>query len=292
MKSKLFAFFLTAASAAFGAPGLLVSTSLPHVNYVRDEPVVLGVVIENTSVFAYIIDDYPPYDNNKIEVYARDSRNRILLPKTDAPPVVELTLKPGEKKNLRINASDLFDFKDEGNYRITVVAVRDDEAASSHVISFTLVPGIKIKTARRATSAGGELEYQLLYWPRNGQENLFFRIVEPRTERVAGFADLGPVVRVEEPKIEFEGDAIIVTHQSERHRFMRTKLVAGEDGLRKVDAEASLSPGAKLEARANADALQRIAELQANPPKEDGGKPFVRPPKTPPGQPPAETRRK
>jgi len=274
--------FLFAASAAFAAPGLLVTTSLPHVNYVRDEPVVLNVTIENTGVYAYIVDDYPPYDKNRIEVYVRDARNRLLIPKTDAPPVAELTVKAGERKTLRINACDLFDFEDEGNYRVTVMAVRDDETAVSHVVSFTLVPGIRIKAVRRATAGGGELEYQLLYWPRNEKENLFFRIVEPRSETVRGFADLGPVVRVAEPKIEFDGDTIIVTHQSERHKFMRTRLVTNGGGLQVESAESSLSPGAKLEAQANANALQRIAELQANPPKKDDKKPFVAPPKAPP----------
>ena len=276
-------------AAGFAAPGLLVTTAIPPVNYVRDEPVVLDVTIENTSVFAYIVDDYPPYNVNKIELFVRDSRNRLLLSKTDAAPVAEIIIKPGEKKEFKINAGDLYDFTEEDNYRLTVVAVRGDDSAASHVVSFSLVAGIKIKTARRATLSGGELEYQLLYWPRNGQEILFMRIKDPKSGAVAGFANLGPVVRVAEPKIEFEEDAIIVTHQSERHRFMRTKLVTGAGGgLQVVGADSSLSPGARLEAAANANALQRIAELQANPPKEDK-KPFVRAPSTPPA---AETRKK
>ena len=273
--------FLFAATLASGAPGLAVKASLPITDYVKNEPVVISVSIENTGVFAYIIDDYAPYDQNKIELFVRDSRGIAMLPESEEPVISELVLKPGETKELKITASDFYDLTTEGNYRISLVVSRGDESVAAQVMPFTVVSGINLKAVRRATADGGELEYQLSYWTRKDKEYLFLRIKNPASGEVRGFATLGPVVRVIEPQIRFENDTIYVTHQTERHKFTRSKLVPKGTDLQIVGTEPIISQSAILEAKANAAAMEKIAEFQANPPK-DTKKPFVTPPKPSP----------
>ena len=276
---SIFSSLLFAALTAAGAPGLVVKATTPFVNYVKDEAIILSVSIENTGLAAYIIDDYAPYDQNAVALFVRDSRGRLMLPKSDKPAVAEATLKSGESETFQVDATEFFDFSEEGHYQITVEVKRGAESAYSHTLPLTIVPGIRIKAVRRATITGGEVEYQLLYWARNEKEHLFIRIKDAAANgAVLGFAHLGTVVRVSEPTIEFSGSDIFVTHQYDRDRYTRTKLVMLSGALHVSEAEPMTSVLSINEATANRAALEKLADLQANKPKENK-KPFVTPPK-------------
>ena len=258
---------LSGAVAAQAAAGLTVKAALPFSTFVIGEDVVVSANVENISGMTYIVDDYAPYDQNEVAVVVRNPRGNLLLKKNGGAAVPELSLAPGQGAALELRVSDLFDLSEEGRYMLSIEAFRGEEGVASRSIPFTIVPGINIRTVSRATPGSADMrEYQLLYWPRNEREYLFLRVRDSKGGPVRGFAPLGTVVRVEEPKIDFDaGGGIVVTHQSDRDKFVRTTLAPTGGGAFEVrNAQSLTSTLAIQEAEATAEALKIIAEKESD----------------------------
>ena len=222
---------VTAAQAQQTA-GLKVEASLEFTEYIVYEAIPLTVTISNPGSSAFIIDDYGAYTQNWVTVYVRDRRGNLILPPKDKKFVDTLSIKSGESQTVTIRVNDFYNMEDQGRYQISVVVNRGEAQASSRLISISVVSGIKVGSATRVKEGYDNvtLEHTLLYWARGGKEHLFLRVIEQPSGNLFGFAHLGNIVRIAQPKIEFgPNNTAIVTHQTSRDKFLHTTVDFSKD---------------------------------------------------------------
>lgn len=252
---------------------LSVQASLPFIEFVIGENVPLTVSLTNPGSTALIIDDYPPHNKNGFHLFLRNTKGRIALPITKTLPLSECTVLPGETRTFTININEFFDISEDGRYQVTAFANRGDNEARSRILPFTMVRGIEIGKVRRVKEGSDDsaFQYTLLYWARNELEYLFLRITELPSERLHGFINLGSVVRVAEPRIDFEPNHIIVvTHQTSRDNFIRTRLNISKTPIEILDSR-SLKNAVVLQEKAVIERVKQQAEQakQLPPPKRE-----------------------
>lgn len=252
---------------------LSVQASLPFVDFVNGENVPLTVSLTNPGATTLIIDDYPPHNKNGFRLFLRNPKGRIVLPITKKPPLPECTLRPGETYTFTININAFYDISEDGRYQVAVSANRGDAEAHSRVLPFSMLRGIEIGTVNRIKegSDNSALKYTLLYWARSEREYLFLKITELPSERLHGFVNLGSIVRVAEPRIEFEpNNIIVVTHQTSRDNFTRTRLDVSQRPIKILDSR-SLKSAVALQEKAIIQRVQQQAERagQQPPPQRD-----------------------
>lgn len=265
----------TSALAADAIFGLNVMAKLDNVEYVFAESIPLIVTIQNPGSKAYIIDDYPPYDANAFMVAMRTQDGRVILPRKGQSPAIECTLKPGESTTFTVDLVQIFGPLPEGHYLLSAIAKRGQSDFSSQIVPLTIVNGIEIGSAMRPKPGYDNiaLQYTLLYWARSGKEYLFLRIVEKPSDAIYGFAKLGSVVRLAQPRIDFgEGGLSTVTYQTARDRFMRVTFDASGPTLRLVESQPMISAVAIAEAQATERAMEAVQRrIQEQEKAESGG---------------------
>lgn len=256
--------------------GLNIDVSLPYIEFLSGEDVPMTVSINNPGASAFTIDDYAPYDQNAFGLYIRNENGRLLFPRNDKSPLPSCTVKPGETYTFKVNLKQFFDFEAEGHYQVAATLKRGKTTDSSRIMPFTVVGGIEIGKVSRIKegSDNTSLEYTLLYWPRNDKEHLFVRIVDKPSDRVFGFVQLGYIVRITQPKIEFEpGNIVVITHQTSRDGFVRTKLDLSDSQITVLSRDSLTSAIALQEAAVIRKAQEKIIEMdqEETKKKDEGG---------------------
>lgn len=276
MKKTLSAFLISIAASVVMAqePGITLNmqVSLPYIEYVSGEDVPLSVSISNPGNSAFIIDDYAPYTENAFALFVRSANGRMLFRANDRLPLPACTIKPGDTYTFTVNVGEFFNLIEEGPYQVSAQVKRGANAVSSQIVSFAVVRGIEIGGVTRMKDGqdNAALQYTLLYWARNDKEHLFLRITEKPSGRIYGFAQLGNIVRIQEPKIEFEpGNIVAVMHQTGRDSFMRTTLDMSGPRLMLVGSEPLLSAVALREKAVTKNAMEKINAMEDE--KTNGG---------------------
>lgn len=265
MRTSLAAFALLAAaataSAADTALGINVMAKLPHVEFVYGEAIPLTVTLQNPGAKALIIDDYPPYDQNTFALALRTEHGRAILPTAGSAPAVACTVKPGDSTTFTVDVAQIYGSLPEGHYQLGATLNRGSETFASQVLTFSVVSGIEIGTATRPSPGrdNAALACTLLYWAREQREYLFLRIVEKPSDTVYGFANLGSIVRIATPRIDFEdGGIAVVTYQTSRDRFTRASFDLSGPQLRLVGTQPMVSAASVEEAKATQRAMESV----------------------------------
>lgn len=276
MKKAATAIFLAASLLAGHAVAdniiMDIRVSLPFIDFLQNENVPLTVSLTNPGSTAFIIDDYPPFDQNSFSLFLRDQKGRLALPRTKTLALPECTIKPGETITFTINVNEFFDLREEGHYQVAATVYRGKDLANSRVLPFVIVSGIEIGRVRRIREGydNSAFTYTLLYWPRNEKEYLFLRVAEVPSGRIFGFVTLGTIVRIAQPTIEFEANTVVVTHQTARDNFIRTRLDISGPTLTVLDNAPMTSSIAIQEAAATQRAHEKLNEMEAQAPEKGG----------------------
>ncbi|MGN0845106.1 MAG: hypothetical protein ACI4QT_07800 [Kiritimatiellia bacterium] len=245
---------------------LSVQAKLSELEYVRGEDILLTVQIQNTGTSVFVVDDYGEYLKNKVSLVVREAESQRLLSPIQgetalAPVATELTVPPGDMREVTVNLSHLYDLSKHGRYQVTVLLERGAETAVSRILSFSLVEGIEIISARNAFSSDEAHSYTftLLYWERSKRQDLFLRISDPaRRNRIAAFVSLGPLVRVSDPTMTFQGtSSVTIVQQTGRDHYARTVLDISRLPVRVVDREDNLLSGEALEQQIQTQTVTR-----------------------------------
>lgn len=251
--------------------GLQISASLQYTDYLIGEKIPLAVTVKNPGTSVFIIDDYPPYTDNKITVYMRDSRGTLVFPNKEGTMVDNISVKAGEEQTVTINVADFYNMSKPGRYQIYAVISRGKATSSSSLSAFSVVSGISIGSAKRVKEGYDniELTYTLLYWARSGKDHLFLRVKENPGDKLFGFSYLGTIVRVAQPTIEFApGNSAIVTHQTSRDNFTRT-TIDFTNGTEPVEKrEALVSAIAVQEEVTSRQAARQVMDVKKEEPKK------------------------
>lgn len=270
--------FAADGSAAVSAV-LRVETSMDELEFLRGEDIYLTVRVRNSGSTIFVVDDYGDYLRNKISIVMRDAANFRLVapiagPSEVALAVRQLTVPPGTERTIRVNLASLYDFSRHGRYQVTVLLQRgEEEYAQSRTIAFSIVEGIEIVSARNALGSNESrpLRFALLYWERSKRQDLFLRISDPANHnRTVGFVSLGPVVRVSEPTMTFQGtSAVTIVQQTGRDHYARTVIDTSRLPLRVTSREDNLLSGEAFQQELNRRIISdRIRERERTSPGE------------------------
>lgn len=259
-------FGMTSYTVASVSAVLSVQAKLSELEYVRGEDILLTVQIQNTGTAVFVVDDYGEYLKNKVSLVIREAESQRLLSPIHsesalAPVATELTVPPGDMREVTVNLSQLYDLSKHGRYQVTVLLERGAETAVSRILSFSIVEGIEIISARNAFSSDEAHSYTftLLYWERSKRQDLFLRISDPaRRNRIAAFVSLGPLVRVSDPTMTFQGtSSMTIVQQTGRDHYARTVLDISRLPVRVVDREDNLLSGEALEQQMQTQTVTR-----------------------------------
>ncbi len=259
-------FGMTSYSGAAVSAVLSVQAKLTELEYVRGEDILLTVQIQNTGTSVFVVDDYGEYLKNKVSLVVREAESQRLLSPVQgesalAPVATELTVPPGDMREVTVNLAQLYDLSRHGRYQVTVLLERGAETAVSRILSFSVVEGIEIISSRNAflSDEAHSYTFTLLYWERSKRQDLFLRISDPaRRNRIAAFVSLGPLVRVSDPTMTFQGtSSVTIIQQTGRDHYARTVLDISRFPVRVIDREDNLLSGEALEQQIQTQTVTR-----------------------------------
>lgn len=222
-------FSLAASGSSYAQ--IKMSITLDQQAYVVGEAFAARLLIENNLNTPMVFDE--KYHNAELFVeLVRDGAGTP--PEADRRPVLrESVIMSGEKTLELIEITSLFDVRQSGGYQLRAVIRYEGKLLLSRPVGFDLVSGVEVLSVRHGLPGyfDVELEYSLRYWKRGGGEHAFFIIRDVNTDIIYGTFALGPIVRVNEPAIEFDRQGrVVVVHQSGRNRFTRSVLEADRNG--------------------------------------------------------------
>jgi len=116
-----------------------------------------------------------------------------------------ITLKVGETKTLRVNITPLYTFREEGDYRASVVV---DLPGSSPIVSepvpFTVLNGRTVWSATRPVDSSQRVYSLIRFATSANSTSLYLRVEDPTANTVLTNLALGEVVAYIDPEVFFD----------------------------------------------------------------------------------------
>lgn len=221
--------------SATPSSGQLVAIDLRtrHPSYVIGEPVMVRLTVENHGAQPLVIGDHEVFRDNRILFDIRRMGKEALPALRERKIVGELDLEHGEGTTLDIDLAEWYPLLEAGRYYITPVLIHNDRryAADSRVIE--IVPGIELARLTQIIRDRELIErnFILVYWARDGREDVFLRTLDRPGGATWTTLALGPIVRVNRPALQQDGDnAIRVTHQASRDVTIVSRIRSDAEG--------------------------------------------------------------
>lgn len=254
--------------------GLVVSLETKHREFIDGESLAVGLRIANRGNTPFIVDTYGKFKENSVTLYVRNNAGLLLFPQNEPKQLVQIMVEPGDRQDFFVNLDDVFGRLPQGKYSVHAILINGDAKTSSELVNFEVVKGIeilKLKSLREGLIANEFLSYSLLYWVRDGGEQLFLRIDNLRTGKLYDFVQLGNLVRVAKPSIRFLPQNVVeILHQNSRDNFIKTRISVGGDSCVLLTRDKVINPSAIKEA----ETLRRAQDAIRN--EESSEKGFLR----------------
>lgn len=216
---------LTLLFAAALAPGVSrgqveVACRAAHLRVVYGEPVRVTLdVVNNTG--GQMVFSGP--DANAALRFDVEQSPDALVPESGEPLLDEpAVIEPGKKLTREIDLLSKYAIRVSGPYTITARVEWGDKIFISPKVFVDVVPGLEIRRLTVGVPAlGGAVRvFSLRVLSRNRGESVFLRVDDEASGECLGVADLGPIVRLNEPTIQAdEAGGIHVVHQCGPDRF-------------------------------------------------------------------------
>ena len=227
MKKSPFLFLsLFFCSVAFAAPPqseISVKLLPERREYVIGERLRAVVDIANSSAESIDVGKPGSADILLIEVFrARDMASRERIGKK--PLVAPFLLHSSEGQKLETFIGDHFVLHDPVRYLARAVLVHGGARYESALASFDIVPGMSVGKAMQMFSnrSGLKRTFEIAYWMRGSREHLFLK-ANDEGGRMWRTTDLGPLLRITEPKISvMPNGEVVVLHRATQNQFMRS----------------------------------------------------------------------
>lgn len=233
-KTLLFLPLLLSFAAVAAPPQSEISVKLvpERREYVSGERLRAIVDIANSSAESIDVGKPGSADALRIEVFrARDmaSRDRI----GNRPYVAPFLLHSSEGQKLEMFIGDHFALHDPQRYLARAVLIHGGVRYESSLASFDVVPGMTVGRAMQMFSKtpGLKRTFEIAYWMRGQREHLFLK-AKDEGGRIWRTTDLGPILRITEPKISvMPNGEVIVLHRATQNQFMRSLFWSLPDAL-------------------------------------------------------------
>lgn len=246
---------------------IVLSLETKHHEFLDGEQLSVGLRIANRGNTPFIVDTYGKFKENSVKIYIRNYVGQLLFPKQDFEEFKKIMIMPGAQQDFIVNLDDVFGQIPQGKYTVHAILINGDAKTSSNIVNLEIVKGIellRLKNLREGLISNEFLLYTLMYWVRDGGEQLFLRIDNLRTGQLYDFISLGNLVRVAKPSIRFLPQNVVeVLHQNSRDNFMKTRISVGGDKSVLLSRDRVVNPSAIKEAetlRRTKEALQREEE--------------------------------
>ena len=200
--------------------------------YIVGERISAVVDVANSSADSIDVGKPGSADIFRLEVFrASDmaSRDRI----GSKPIVKPFLLHSSEGQKLAMFIGDHFALNDPMRYLARAVLVHDGARFESSLVSFDIVPGMRVGGAMQMFSnkPGLKRVFELVYWTRGQREHLFLK-AKDEGGRVWRTTDLGVLLRITEPKISvMPNGEVVVLHRATQDQFMRSVFWSLPDAL-------------------------------------------------------------
>ena len=255
---------------------IIVSVETKHREFLDGESLSVGVRLVNRGNTPFIVDTYGKFKENSVTLYVRNNQGQLLFPKRVAKEFEKIMIMPGDRQDFVVNLEDIFGQIPQGKYTIHAVLINGDAKTGSGVVNFEIVKGIEIlrlKNLREGLVANEFFSYSLMYWVRDGGEQLFLRIDNLHSGTMFDFVQLGSLVRVAKPSIRFLPQNVIeIMHQNSRDNFIKTRISVGGDSVVLLGRDKVINPHAIREA----ETLRRTKDALQNEESENKGGGFLR----------------
>ena len=191
--------------------------------YIVGERIRAVVDVANSSADSIDVGKPGSADILRLELYrASDlaSRNRV----GSKPFVAPFLLHSSEGQKLETFIGDHFALNEPMRYLARAVLVHDGARFESSLVSFDVVPGMRVGGAMQMFSnkPGLKRVFELAYWSRGQREHLFFK-ARDEGGRIWRTTDLGVLLRITEPKISvMPNGEVVVLHRATQDQFMRS----------------------------------------------------------------------
>ena len=225
MHKSVFALALVAAEAfAAVAPTEIAVKLVPdRREYIVGERIRAVVDVANSSADSIDVGKPGSADILRLEVFrASDmaARDRV----GQKPFVAPFLLHSSEGQKLATFIGDHFALSEPMRYLARAVLVHDGSRFESSLVSFDVVPGMRVGGAMQMFSnkPGLKRVFELAYWSRGQREHLFLKAHDDggRNWRTT---DLGVLLRISEPKISvMPNGEVVVLHRATQDQFMRS----------------------------------------------------------------------
>lgn len=246
---------------------IVLSLETKHREFLDGEQLSVGLRIANRGNTPFIVDTYGKFKENSVKIYIRNYVGQLLFPKQEFEDLKKIMIMPGAQQDFIVNLDDVFGQIPQGKYSVHAILINGDAKTSSNIVNLEIVKGIellRLKNLREGLISNEFLLYTLMYWVRDGGEQLFLRIDNLRTGQLYDFISLGNLVRVAKPSIRFLPQNVVeVLHQNSRDNFMKTRISVGGDKSVLLSRDRVVNPSAIKEAetlRRTKEALQREEE--------------------------------
>ena len=216
--------FAVANAYAVAAPSEISVKLVPERReYIVGERIRAVVDIANSSADSIDVGKPGSADIFRLEAYrASDMASRPRI--GNRPFVAPFLLHSSEGQKLETFIGDHFTLNDPVRYLARGVLVHDGSRFESSLVSFDVVPGMRVGGAMQMFSnkPGLKRMFELVYWMRGQREHLFLKAKDEggRTWRTT---DLGVLLRISEPKISvMPNGEVVVLHRATQDQFMRS----------------------------------------------------------------------
>lgn len=231
---------------------IILSIEAKHREFIDGENLAIGLRIKNRGDSPFIVDTYGKFKENSVTFYVRNNSGELLFPKKTADEFKQIMVMPRDEQDFIVNLEDIFGRIPQGKYTIHAILINGEARTSSELLNFEIVRGIEIlkaKYLREGLISNEFFGYTLLYWVRDGGEQLFLRIDNLRTGGLYDFIQLGNLVRVDKPYIKFLPQNVVeVVHQNSRDNFIKTRISVGSDHAVLLKRDTIVNPEAIKEA--------------------------------------------
>ena len=191
--------------------------------YIAGERIRAIVDVANSSADSIDVGKPGSADIFRLEVFrASDMATRDRVGKK--PFVAPFLLHSSEGQKLETFIGDHFSLNEPIRYLARAVLVHDGARFESSLVSFDIVPGMKVGGAMQMFSNKSGLKriFELVYWSRGQREHLFLK-ARDEGGRVWRTTDLGVLLRITEPKMSVMANGeVVVLHRATQDQFMRS----------------------------------------------------------------------
>ena len=221
-----FAAVFCAASEAFAvaAPTEIAVKLIPdRREYVVGERLRAVVDVANSSADSIDVGQPGSADIFRLEVFrASDMASRDRVGRK--PFVAPFLLHSSEGQKLETFLGDHFVLTEPMRYLARAVLVHDGARFESSLVSFDVVPGMRVGGAMQMFSnkPGLKRVFELVYWSRGQREHLFLK-AKDEDGRIWRTTDLGVLLRITDPKISvMPNGEVVVLHRATQDQFLRS----------------------------------------------------------------------